>query len=133
MSPHTLERPRTRTRFRPRVRALALRRTRTSAPIFAALGDSTRLQIIGRLATGEPLSIATLTTGTGVTRQAITKHLLVLGHAGLVRSKWRGRERKWELTPLRLHGVRHTLDEICAQWDDALGSLKAFVEKDRTR
>ena len=102
---------------------------RASVPIFAALGDSTRLRIIGRLATGEPLSISTLTTGTGVTRQAITKHLLVLDHAGLVRSTREGRERKWELAPSPLEAARRTLDHIRKQWDTALGRLKAFVEQ----
>lgn len=107
---------------------LVQRRMRASVPIFAALGDSTRLRIIGRLATGEPLSIATLTTGTGVTRQAITKHLNVLGQAGLVRSRRRGRERTWELAPSQLASARRTIDHICAEWDAALGQLKAFVE-----
>ena len=102
---------------------------RASVPIFAALGDSTRLRIVRRLATGEPLSIATLTSGTGVTRQAITKHLNVLGQARLVRSRWRGRERTWELAPSQLESARRTLDHICSEWETALGRLKAFVEE----
>ena len=111
---------------------MALRQVPASAPIFAALGDATRLRIVGRLAAGEPLSIATLTAGTGVTRQAVTKHLHVLNHVGLVRSKWRGRERTWQLAPVHLEAARRTLDYICAQWDEALGRLKAFVETDET-
>lgn len=107
-------------------------RVQASASIFAALGDATRLRIVGRLAAGEPLSIATLTAGTGVTRQAVTKHLHVLNHVGLVRSKWRGRERTWQLAPVHLEAARRTLDHICAQWDEALGRLQAFVETDET-
>jgi DNA-binding transcriptional ArsR family regulator len=103
-----------------------------SAPVFAALGDATRLRIVERLATGEPLSIASLTMGTGVTRQAISKHLHVLDDAGLVRSNWQGRERQWELDPSHLLEARRTLDEICAQWGTALRRLKAFVERNRT-
>ena len=54
------------------------------APVFAALGDETRLALIARLCEGGPLSIARLTTGSDLTRQAITKHLGVLARAGLV-------------------------------------------------
>lgn len=106
------------------------RAVRGTAPVFAALGDATRLRIVGRLATGEPLSIATLTAGTGVTRQAVTKHLGVLDQAGLVKSEWRGRERLWALNTGRLEAARRSLDLIAAQWDTALARLKAFVEKD---
>ncbi len=109
-----------------------MRQVRRAAPIFAALGDATRLQIVGRLATGEPLSIAALTIGTGVTRQAVTKHLGVLDHVGLVRSSRRGRERMWELEPTQLLAARRSLEMISAQWSEALGRLKAFVEPGKT-
>lgn len=102
---------------------------RASAPIFAALGDETRLRLVTRLSAGGPASIARLTTGSAVTRQAITKHLAVLAGAGLVRSRRRGRERLWELRPERLAHARASLDAISRQWDDALARLKAFVER----
>jgi DNA-binding transcriptional ArsR family regulator len=110
--------------------AALIRQVRTAAPVFAALGDQTRLRIVGRLAGGESLSIATLTAGTGVTRQAVTKHLSVLDEAGLVRSEWRGRERMWALNAERIDAARRSLDVIAAQWDQGLARLKAFVEND---
>ena len=70
-----------------------------AAPVFAALGDETRLRLVSRLCAGGPASIARLTAASSVTRQAITKHLQVLAGAGLVRSTRRGRERVWELRP----------------------------------
>lgn len=63
-----------------------------SAPIFAALGDETRLRLVARLCAGGPQSIARLTAVSEVTRQAVTKHLLVLADAGLVRGVRQGRE-----------------------------------------
>jgi DNA-binding transcriptional ArsR family regulator len=99
-----------------------------SAPVFAALGDQTRLVIVARLSGGEPLSIVRLAAGTGVTRQAVTKHLLVLADAGVVRSQRAGRERVWELEPEPLRQAEQSLARISAQWDAALGRLKAFVE-----
>jgi DNA-binding transcriptional ArsR family regulator len=100
-----------------------------STPVFAALGDETRLRLVSRLSSSGPASIARLTAGSSVSRQAITKHLHVLAGAGLVRSSRRGRERVWELRPRQLELARESLEAISRQWDEALGRLKAFVER----
>ena len=129
MSPNTPDKRRQPRHTKGRSKALD-RKVRETAPLFAALGDSTRLGIVGRLAGGAVLSIAALTAGTGVTRQAITKHLQVLDEVGLVHSAWRGRERVWSLEPAQIDVVRETLDLISAQWTSALERLAAFVEAD---
>jgi len=100
-----------------------------AAPIFAALGDPTRLRVLSRLCSEGPLSITSLSAGTTVTRQAITKHLQVLAHAGLVRDHRHGRERIWEPEPARLAIAQQYLDHVSQQWDTALGRLRAFVEE----
>jgi DNA-binding transcriptional ArsR family regulator len=100
----------------------------TRAPVFAALGDVTRLQIIAKLATG-PHSITELTADTRVTRQAITKHLGVLAGAGIVDNERRGRERMYRLLPEPLDDAKRCLELVAAQWDRALARLKAFVEQ----
>ncbi|HEX7080543.1 MAG TPA: metalloregulator ArsR/SmtB family transcription factor [Gammaproteobacteria bacterium] len=102
-----------------------------AAPIFTALGDETRLHIVGRLCREGPLSITRLTDGTRISRQAVTKHLQVLSEAGLVRGQRRGRERIWRIEGRRLETVRRYLNEISAQWDEALERLQALVEEDR--
>lgn len=99
-----------------------------AAPLFAALGDATRLGIVSQLATRGPLPIVQLTDGTGLTRQAITKHLRALERGGLVSSNRVGRERIWELRRQRLTEARAHLDAISAQWDHAIDRLRAFVE-----
>ena len=101
---------------------------RNSAPIFAALGDETRLRLVAVLCAGGTVSIARLTSGTQITRQAVTKHLHVLAEAGLVRDLKVGRERLWEFEPTRLDEARRTLDVIAQQWDHALHKLKMAVE-----
>lgn len=103
---------------------------RNAAPVFAALGDDTRLELLRRLSAGPQLSISRLAEGSPLTRQAITKHLRVLQRAGLVRHVRRGRETLFEFQPTSLSCARHALDAISQQWDDALGRLKAFVETD---
>jgi DNA-binding transcriptional ArsR family regulator len=100
-----------------------------SAPLFAALGDRVRLRLVERLGAEGPLSTVSLGTGTGITRQAITKHLEALVDAGLVEGT-RGRPRVWRLKPRRLDEARRSLDRISQQWDDALERLRAFVEED---
>lgn len=100
-----------------------------AAPVFVALGDSTRLALLDRLSSAGPLSITQLTAGSHKTRQAITRHLHVLAGAGLVRDARWGREHHWELDPDRLDEARRSLDRISRQWDDALARLKRFVEE----
>src|SRR4051794_8763553 len=100
------------------------------APVFAALGDATRLSLVMKLAGGQARSLARLTEGYGLTRQAVTKHLGVLEHAGVVRSVRSGRESLFELDPRPIAAVRDYLDDVSRLWDEALGRLKAFVERD---
>ena len=101
---------------------------RRSAPIFAALGDERRLWLVARLCTGGPQSISRLTAGSDVSRQAVTKHLLVLAEAGLVRGKRAGRESRWELEPSRLEAARHYLDLIAAEWTRRLEALERHLD-----
>jgi DNA-binding transcriptional ArsR family regulator len=102
---------------------------KSSAPLFAALGDKTRLRLVSRLCSHGPMSITRLTAGSKVTRQAITKHLRVMEEAGLVQSRRHGRESVWQLEVQPLEDARRYLDLISKQWDDALGRLRSFVEE----
>jgi DNA-binding transcriptional ArsR family regulator len=100
-----------------------------TAHLFAALGDETRLLLIGKLCHGEPRSISQLTRGSRLTRQAITKHLRVLEKAGVVRNVHAGRESLFEFDPKSMEQARQYLDQVSAVWDQALSRLKAFVER----
>jgi len=108
--------------------AFSAAQVRDAAPLFAALGDRTRLRLVLRLSTSGPDSIAGLSAKAEVSRQAIRKHLDVLQRAGLVRSERRGREHVFQLEPARIDAARGHLERISRQWDDALGRLKRFVE-----
>jgi DNA-binding transcriptional ArsR family regulator len=112
------------------------RRTSTAlaeaAPVFAALGDETRLKLVARLSSEGPLSIVRLSEGAPITRQAVTKHLRALADAGIVRGIRPGRrqrQRVWQLEPRRLEQARQYLAQISLQWDDALERLRSFVEE----
>jgi DNA-binding transcriptional ArsR family regulator len=101
---------------------------RAQAPIFAALGDDTRLSLVAKLCNGQPYSISQLTRGSKLTRQAITKHLRVLERAGIVHGVRTGRESRFKFDPQPLVGIKEYLDFVSAQWDQALYRLKSFVE-----
>lgn len=106
----------------------AVRTPKNPAPIFAALGDATRLTLVGRLVDGQPRSIAQLADGLDLTRQGVTKHLRVLQRAGIVKARTVGRESRFTYVPQPVERARSYLEAVSAQWDDALKRLKIFVE-----
>ena len=98
------------------------------APVFAALGNETRLALVAKLSGRQPRSISQLTHGSRLTRQAITKHLRVLERVEIVRSVHVGRESLFELNPEPMEEIKKYLDLVSEQWDRALARLKSFVE-----
>jgi DNA-binding transcriptional ArsR family regulator len=103
-------------------------RRRQHAVVFAALGDETRLALVSALSGGAPRSIAQLTGGSRLTRQAITKHLRVLQNAGIVRSARAGRESLHEFDPQPMNELKQYLTRVSEHWDEALGRLRTLVE-----
>jgi DNA-binding transcriptional ArsR family regulator len=99
------------------------------APVFAALGDETRLALVAKLSGGRPRSISQLTRGSKLSRQAITKHLRILENAGIVHSVRAGRESRFQFDPQPIAGMKEYLDSVSEQWDMALARLKSFVEE----
>ena len=97
----------------------ASRALRNPAPVFAALGDATRLELVSRLIDGQPRSIAQLADGLDLTRQGVTKHLRVLQRAGIVRAKSIGRESQFSYVAGPIDRARSYLDDL-ATAEDAL-------------
>ncbi|MBI3436002.1 MAG: helix-turn-helix transcriptional regulator [Proteobacteria bacterium] len=98
------------------------------ASVFAALGDETRLLLVAKLAHRSPQSITQLTTGSKLTRQAISRHLRVLEDVGVVGSARRGRESLFAYRPEPICGIAAYLDLVAKQWDQSLARLKSIVE-----
>jgi DNA-binding transcriptional ArsR family regulator len=103
------------------------------AGLFSALGDETRLALVAKLSDGRRYSISQLSGaqaagGSKLTRQAITKHLRVLERARIVHGVRAGRESLFELDPKPMEELKEYLEMVSAQWDQALGRLKTFVE-----
>jgi DNA-binding transcriptional ArsR family regulator len=112
----------------PRASKIPQRATFDLPSVFSALGDKTRLQLIAVLCAGGALSIAQLTAGTQVTRQAVTRHLQTLAEAGLVKDLKVGRERLWQFEPAAAEEARRSLETVGRRWEQALGRLKASLE-----
>jgi len=103
---------------------------RAKAAVFAALGDETRLSLLTKLCTGQRYSIAELTEGTKLTRQAVTKHLRVLERVRIVHRTRAGRESLFAFDPRPVFEMKEYLELVSKQWDGALARLKKFVESD---
>jgi DNA-binding transcriptional ArsR family regulator len=101
---------------------------RARAAAFAALGDATRLRLLGRLRGGRQASIATLTRGARISRQAVAKHLRVLERARLVEARRAGRERRYALNPAPFAELEAFLARVGSGWDARLARLKQLAE-----
>jgi DNA-binding transcriptional ArsR family regulator len=102
--------------------------TESLVPVFAALADETRWDILTRLGARE-LSASALAIELPVTRQAIAKHLAALADAGLVQAAPSGREIRYRAIGARLSAVAGELDRIGAEWDGRLARIRTIAER----
>lgn len=96
--------------------------------VFAALADSTRRDVITRLA-AEPMTATELADVMPVSRQAVAKHLSALADAGLVASEREGREVRYRLTPGPMTDAMAWLADAGAAWDGRLARLKKHLAR----
>lgn len=101
-------------------------------PIFAALADPTRRQLLADLAEGNPKTATQLAAAYPITRQAILKHLTILAEAGLVTVQQQGRDKQYTLTPEPLVEVEQWVEAISTRWEARLLRLKTFLETEET-
>jgi DNA-binding transcriptional ArsR family regulator len=104
---------------------------REKAAVFFALGDETRLFLLAKLSSGRRYSIAELTKGTKLTRQAVTKHLRILERVRVVHGRRAGRENMFEFDPAPVNEMKEYLELVSKHWDGALARLKTLVEGDQ--
>lgn len=93
--------------------------------VFKAVADGTRREIIAALAEG-PLPVHALAARFAVTRPAISKHLRILGEAGLVRASRSGKENVYRLDEAPL---RELADWLGRFWGGRLLTLKQLAER----
>lgn len=97
--------------------------------VFKALADATRRRLLDALHARDGQRLHELCADTGMTRQAVTKHLTILEAAGLVVSTRAGREKLHHLNPAPLNEItRRWLDKYSRRRLDALATLKKALE-----
>ena len=97
--------------------------------LWAAVGEPTRRRLLDRLLTEGEATATRLAAGLPVTRQAVTKHLLVLDRVGLVESRRRGREVRYAVRPDRLDLATRSMRRVAADWDRRLQAIKQIAEQ----
>lgn len=97
--------------------------------VFAALADPHRRALLDRLRERDGQTLTDLCDRMPMTRQAVTKHLVVLGEAGLVRVRREGRTRVHSLEPAPMRDVSAWLWAYADLMDDALVRLRAYLEE----
>jgi DNA-binding transcriptional ArsR family regulator len=97
--------------------------------VFGALADPTRRAIVARLERGEA-TVGELAEPFDMSRPAISKHLVVLEEAGLVRRVRVGRENWCRLQPVQLRTVDQWVSRYRLYWNQRLDELTEYLEKE---
>jgi len=106
------------------------RRETDPGAVFTALSDPTRREVIRRLSEDGPVTLGELAAELPVSRQAVTKHLVVLEEAGLVSASGDSRRKRYRLTPRPLADAMGWMVDVGAEWDERLEALRRHVERD---
>jgi DNA-binding transcriptional ArsR family regulator len=96
--------------------------------VFAALADPTRWAVLDLLASRGEGTATSLAAELPISRVAVTKHLAVLGRAGLVQSRRAGREVRFAVCPGQLQATAGRLNRLAADWDSRLFAIKTLAE-----
>ena len=95
----------------------------SSDDVFTALADPTRRTVLREISARGTATATELAGALPVSRQAVAKHLAILGHAGLVAGRREGRETRYRLTPEPLDAAIAWMEEVGARWDRSLARL----------
>ena len=97
--------------------------------LWSAIGDPTRRRMLDLLLADGGGTATSLGAQLPVTRQAVTKHLVVLDRAGLVHGDQIGRERRYRVDELQLARAAAELADVGAAWDARLRRIKRIAER----
>lgn len=100
---------------------------------FAALGDPTRMAILGRLAAQGDLTVQELAAPFDMSLPAVSQHLKVLERAGLIARGRDGQKRPCSLRPERLAEATRWLSHTQAAWEARLDRLERFLATSDTK
>ena len=96
--------------------------------LWSAIGDPTRRRMLDLLLAEGAGTATTLSERLPVTRQAVSKHLVVLDRVGLVHVTPAGRERRYQVDEAQLARAVAQLSDVGATWDARLRRIKRIAE-----
>jgi ArsR family transcriptional regulator, cadmium/lead-responsive transcriptional repressor len=102
--------------------------TQTDDELWSAIGDPSRRQVLDLLVSNGEVSASWLAGRVPFSRQAVSKHLVVLERAGLITRRKQGREVLYQVEAGRLDQAARAMAELAAQWDRRLGMIKRLAE-----
>jgi DNA-binding transcriptional ArsR family regulator len=103
----------------------------TAAPddeLWSAIGDPSRRRVLDLIVGNGEVSASWLAGQVPFSRQAVSKHLVVLEETGLVSRRKQGREVLYQVDAGRLDQATRAMVELAAQWDRRLGAIKRLAE-----
>ena len=100
----------------------------TDDALWSAIGDPSRRRVLDLLVSNGAVSASWLAGRVSFSRQAVSKHLVVLEHAGLIRRRKLGREVLYQVEADRLDQATRAMADLAAQWDRRLAVIKRLAE-----
>jgi ArsR family transcriptional regulator, cadmium/lead-responsive transcriptional repressor len=96
--------------------------------LWSAIADPSRRRVLDLLVSNGEVSASWLAGQVPFSRQAVSKHLVVLERAGLVSRRKQGREVLYQVQAARLDQAARAMAELAARWDRRLGAIKRLAE-----
>jgi DNA-binding transcriptional ArsR family regulator len=96
--------------------------------LWSAIADPSRRRVLDLLVEGGETTASALAQQMPFSRQAVSKHLVVLEHAGLVSRQREGREVRFRVEPARLDDAAHAMARQADRWDQRLQAIKRLAE-----
>ena len=96
--------------------------------LWSAVADPSRLRVLDLLVINGEASASWLAGRVPFSRQAVSKHLVVLEHAGMVSRRKQGREVLYQVEVRRLDQATRAMAELASQWDRRLHAIKQLAE-----
>jgi DNA-binding transcriptional ArsR family regulator len=103
-------------------------RTEPDDELWAAIADPSRRRVLDLLIQRGEASASSLADQVTFTRQAVSKHLVVLEHVGLISRRKVGREVLFRVDADRLVQATQAMTTVARQWDQRLASIKRLAE-----
>ena len=100
----------------------------TDDELWSAIADPSRRRVLDLLVSNGGVSASWLAGHVPFSRQAVSKHLVVLEQAGLVSRRKQGREVLYQVEADRLDEATRAMADVAEQWDRRLGTIKRLAE-----